>query len=60
MKKLKLRDALFKTKNPIQMNRVLYFDKSSSYASNGRIDTNDLLSPFFWNFTIPSTFACKV
>lgn len=66
------------------MNRVLYVNKSCSYASNdlilrggspvgfrytsfslfyaskGITDTNDLLSPFFWNFTTPSTFACKV
>ena len=30
------------------------------YASKGIIETNDLSSAFFWNFTIPSTLACKV
>jgi hypothetical protein len=30
------------------------------YASNGIIETNDLFSAFFWNFTTPSTLACNV
>lgn len=49
-----------KQKTPLLSKRGFVFCKSISYASNGTTETNDLLSPFFWNFTTPSTFACKV
>ena len=49
-----------KTKNPLSTERVLYLIRYSSYASKGRIETYDLLSFFFWNWTTPSTLACSV
>ena len=44
------------------LKRLGFFDiiKCNDYASNGSIETYDLLSLFFWNLTSPSTFACKV
>jgi hypothetical protein len=49
-------------KKPIRRGEwVFQYQKNrSDYASNGRIETYDLFSPFFWNLTTPSTLACKV
>jgi hypothetical protein len=44
----------------IEAGRKFSNKKTKYYASNGSIDTYDLLSLFFWNFTSPSTLACSV